>query len=675
MEESTEYVDFSQLQEFIGITDIESLKLYLREIYKDLISRTKDVSNKFLTKITFIEYINLPIIIAEKLFHSFDEDKDGFLNLREFSKNLVDLYTGTFEEVVGVVFNILDFDHDGNIIPEDVKLLLQYLPLNTKNEYKFQMASLNEINSIISELFKDKKQLNLTEFIIATENHHSDAFLQILCFLYERKPFTNRSIVIISSKKLKLLNATSVTGNKTINNQINGVTIKTPTSPKKNIPSPNKYSLLSPVRLLDDMVRNKTPTKQPLDLDSCVPFSLDETPVSKISTDNLTMITSTINKGASSSYQNYLFKVNPQNKVKQYYVVLTGKDMYYFNSNKMTEILGMHHISGCNVKQVVECKIEGETFYCFGLDCKNRKRKYYAKTYTTAFNWYKHLVNAIGNLNFYNYYEIIGNIGEGKFGIVKLCRNKTTDLKVAVKIITRSEMEESDIELLYNELEIMKLVHHPNIVNLVDLFETSEHIFIVMDYYKGGDLTQYLMKHKSILSESVSANLIQQIGNGIKYLHEYGIVHRDLKPDNIMLSDNSGKPGVRIMDFGLSKIMGVNDKVADGYGTLSFVAPEVLLRKPYNREIDIWSIGIITYYCLSGTLPFDDENDDEESIAKQVVFSEVKFPTRYWRNRSGESIDFITNCLIKDPNKRMNINVLLEHPWFKKFIKDNDAEK
>lgn len=204
MEASEEYIDFNQLRELLGIQDPDLLKTYFREIYKDLISRNDKEKKKHVSKIIFIEYINLPILISEKLFLSFDHDRDGYLNLKEFFKNLNDLYIGTFEQVASIIFSLLDFDHDGNIIPQDVKLLLSYLPLNTKNEYKFQMASLSEIDGIISELFNGKKQLNLSDFIFATENHHSDAFLQILCFLYERKPFTNKSIRLISKKKSPL---------------------------------------------------------------------------------------------------------------------------------------------------------------------------------------------------------------------------------------------------------------------------------------------------------------------------------------------------------------------------------------------------------------------------------------------------------------------------------------
>jgi serine/threonine protein kinase len=123
------------------------------------------------------------------------------------------------------------------------------------------------------------------------------------------------------------------------------------------------------------------------------------------------------------------------------------------------------------------------------------------------------------------------------------------------------------------------------------------------------------------------------------------------------------------MDFGLSKILGPLEKVVDGYGTLSFVAPEVLIRQPYNKQIDIWSIGVIMYYMLSGILPFDDEDDNEEVIAKKTVFTELEFPDKYFKNRSDEVKDLITKCLIKDPNTRYSVENFLNHAWIKKHKK------
>jgi serine/threonine protein kinase len=158
-----------------------------------------------------------------------------------------------------------------------------------------------------------------------------------------------------------------------------------------------------------------------------------------------------------------------------------------------------------------------------------------------------------------------------------------------------------------------------------------------------------------------------QLACGINYLHKYGVLHRDLKPENIMLTECSDKGVIKVMDFGLSKIMGPGEKVADGFGTLSFVAPEVLIRQPYNKQIDIWSLGVILYFMLSGTLPFDDENDNEEVIAKMTVFVEVQFPSKYWSKKSPQVIDLISKCLIKDPNKRIAIEDFLQHEWIKKY--------
>ena len=134
-----------------------------------------------------------------------------------------------------------------------------------------------------------------------------------------------------------------------------------------------------------------------------------------------------------------------------------------------------------------------------------------------------------------------------------------------------------------------------------------------------------------------------------------------------MMTECSDKGQIKIMDFGLSQIMGPQERVVDGFGTLSFVAPEVLVRTPYNKQIDIWSIGIILYYMLSGTLPFDDDDDNEEVIAKMIVFIDTKFPKEKWKNRSDLVIDFIKQCLNKDPEKRITIDELINHEWFKSF--------
>ena len=134
-----------------------------------------------------------------------------------------------------------------------------------------------------------------------------------------------------------------------------------------------------------------------------------------------------------------------------------------------------------------------------------------------------------------------------------------------------------------------------------------------------------------------------------------------------MLTEKNENGKLKIMDFGLSKILGNQEKSVDGFGTLTFVAPEVLVRTPYNKEIDIWSLGVILYLMLSGLLPFDDDNDNEEVIAKLIVYSEVKFPSKNFSKYSNQVKDLIKRCLTKDPQERIKISEILNHEWIVKY--------
>lgn len=128
---------------------------------------------------------------------------------------------------------------------------------------------------------------------------------------------------------------------------------------------------------------------------------------------------------------------------------------------------------------------------------------------------------------------------------------------------------------------------------------------------------------------------MRQIASGVKYLHKYGIVHRDLKPDNIMVTQKNNFGIIKIMDFGLSKIASSQEKLKGGFGTLSYVAPEILVRDPYNKEVDIWSLGIILFYMLTGHLPF--KGKEEDIVADKIVNDDLEFKEEEWENRSKKS--------------------------------------
>ena len=366
-------------------------------------------------------------------------------------------------------------------------------------------------------------------------------------------------------------------------------------------------------------------------------------------------------------YKNWVYKLPPNKCIRKFYLVLINKEIYYYKDETENEFLGMHNLSGCfineNTDQITENK--GINYYSFEIIFNNKAkvRTFYSPSQEIIKQLIEHIKKGIGYLKFSDYYEMKQNLGKGKFGMVKLGIHKKTGEKVAIKIMKKSSIKTpEDNELVRSEIDIMKLCHHPNIVRLLDHFENTEYIFIVMEYIAGGTLHEYLKKKNYNFSENQAANLMFQIASGLKYLHQYGIVHRDLKPDNIMMTESNEKAILKIMDFGLSKIVGPNDTMSEGYGTLSYVAPEVLLRTPYNKEIDMWSMGIILFQMLSGKLPF--VGNKEEIIAKKIVFEPVDFDEDNWEIRSRKVIDLIKKCLEKEPEDRIKIDEFLNHPWF-----------
>ena len=706
----------------------------MKEIYKDLADRNETNRKKGIMKIVFLDYLKLPMFISEKLFTVFDEDKDGFLNSKEFILGMNKLYNGSYQDTIKLIFDILDFNHDGYIEKDDAKMILSLLPLKTdksKVEYKYQMQSLEEITEIINSTFGKSKKLNLEEFKTTVEKHKSDIFIQIICFLYQKKPFTENNINVLKSSKKSVPSDLLQTPQVKIKESCGNILlpsplkttalspasiflksnmIKTPFSlgesasieeeqepaisgfngmvryHNRNIPkNQNNNEEDENGRDFNNIIKNsdnvfnspsvylkkhKAKAVTPFSLGSPSPLTLPK------STKKLVPLMSLNEEGNNNNdkvtYENYIYKVSQNNKLKKYYLVLINKDIFYYKSEEKKEVLGMHNLSGCFVKENGSKNINDKTYYCFTLVFPSKERSFYCSSKEVYDKFNQALKEAFGYLNFFDYYEMLDDLGEGIFGSVKLGVEKKTKERVAIKIIKKNKTKQSDIELVRTEIDVMKLCHHPNVVQLLDHFENAEYIFIVMEYIRGGRLTDYMKEKKFNFTEKRAAEIIYQISLGVKYLHKYGIIHRDLKPDNIMLTEASDKGQIKIMDFGLSKILGKKEKTVDGFGTLTFVSPEVLIRKPYNKEIDIWSIGVILYLILSGDLPFDDEEDDEQKIAKSIVFNEVDFPQKKFGNRSKEVINLIKKCLTKEPKNRIKIDEILKSDWIQEQIGAKD---
>ena len=363
--------------------------------------------------------------------------------------------------------------------------------------------------------------------------------------------------------------------------------------------------------------------------------------------------------------EGYLFKIQDK-KVKKIYFKLICKDLYYYKSKSNKRHKGIHNLSGVFIQSNGLVKLGNKQYYCFSIIFPTKARKYYLSDESEYYNWVNTIRKIVGYSNLNEIYEIRQVLGKGKFGLVKLGIHRGNGRKVAIKIINKKLVTAIDVQQVKTEIDILKIAKHPNIIQLYDVFENENYIYIIMEYCAGGDLFSYIEKRGFRLPETRAAEIIHKLSTAVFFLHEYGVVHRDLKPENILMTDNSSNADIRLVDFGLGKIIGPGEMCTDPFGTFSYVAPEVLKEKPYSFKVDLFAIGIISYLLVAGFLPFDHETSEKE-IARQTVYEPTPFPNSVWKNISNEARMFVDNLLQKNPDKRMGIQEVLQHKWLQKY--------
>ncbi|XP_063627786.1 serine/threonine-protein kinase D1 [Cydia splendana] len=250
-------------------------------------------------------------------------------------------------------------------------------------------------------------------------------------------------------------------------------------------------------------------------------------------------------------------------------------------------------------------------------------------------------------------------LGSGQFGIVYGGLHRRTEQPVAIKVIDKLRFPTKQEAQLKNEVAILQNLSHPGVVNLERMFETPERIFVVMEKLRGDMLEMILSHEKGRLTERTTKYLVAQILVALKHLHAKNIVHCDLKPENVLLSSDGDLPQVKLCDFGFARIIGEKSFRRSVVGTPAYLAPEVLRNKGYNRSLDMWSVGVIVYVSLSGTFPF---NEDED-IGEQIQNAAFMYPPQPWREISAEAIDLINNLLQVKQRKRLSVDKSLAHAW------------
>ncbi|XP_069112673.1 serine/threonine-protein kinase H1 homolog [Argopecten irradians] len=254
-------------------------------------------------------------------------------------------------------------------------------------------------------------------------------------------------------------------------------------------------------------------------------------------------------------------------------------------------------------------------------------------------------------------YDIKALIGRGNFSKVVRVEHRVTRQPYAIKMIDRVQGK----EVFEAEVAVLRRVKHSHIIQLIEVFETKDKVYMVMELATGGELFDRIIA-KGSFTERDATHVLNMVLDGVKYLHGLGITHRDLKPENLLYYHPGHDSKIMITDFGLSATKkGPDNFMRTTCGTPEYIAPEIIARKPYTCQVDMWAVGVITYILLSGTMPFDDEN--KTRLYRLILKAKYSYAGEHWKDVSAAAKDFIDKLLIVDPNVRIGANQSMNHTW------------
>ncbi|KAK7602325.1 hypothetical protein V9T40_007914 [Parthenolecanium corni] len=251
-------------------------------------------------------------------------------------------------------------------------------------------------------------------------------------------------------------------------------------------------------------------------------------------------------------------------------------------------------------------------------------------------------------------YKLLKTIGKGNFAKVKLAKHVPTGKEVAIKIIDKTQLNPSSLQKLFREVRIMKMLDHPNIVKLFQVIETEKTLYLVMEYASGGEVFDYLVLHGRMKEKEARAKF-RQIVSAVQYCHQKKIIHRDLKAENLLLDSEMN---IKIADFGFSNEFTPGNKLDTFCGSPPYAAPELFQGKKYDGpEVDVWSLGVILYTLVSGSLPFDGSTLRE--LRERVLRGKYRIP--FYMSTDCENL--LRKFLVLNPAKRASLETIMKDKW------------
>ena len=662
-------------------------------IYKMFeIKENKIFSNdiKIILNFTAI-YLNLNN--SEKINNFIDDffGNKNYLNFKDFHKKIIyENNYGLFLLILSIIFKFYNFSFELNFILTENKK-------NNNNNNNLEKSFSNKITRTNSKFKKEKIKLKKNteifdflknnfnieiNFILkhsSSKNFYSNlnslSTMNSLQNQTEKENFSNDEDDLIDLQlfdydyKLLKLNFNYNVGN-----------IK-----KFNIPKgSNDFILINGVFQSSNKIKNYKSLHSSKKLSKYKENEGEKTP--KITIERTNTNFSQISNATFSDFKNsnnnnnnfndvveeevFLFKESTF-KIKNYVLFITKFHLILQKNNNNKQIKFFIPLKNLYIYNNKEIETHNEKIYiCLYLIStiyfKKRKFKFLFEN--------KSQINSITNaiIKKTNYstinedYSFIKEIGHGSFCKMNLMKNIKNGQFYAVKKINKSCKLIEEFESINWERDIAKFFINfqcKNVIKFYKIIETIEHIYLIQEYIESGSLGQFIRKSKTCLPSLTVKEITLQLIEGIFNIHKYGILHRDLKLENILIDDrNSNELNIKLIDFGLSKVVLENKNTNECYGTFLYSAPEVLLNIPYNLNIDLWSLGIIIFYLQYTYLPFNiNGKEHEQEIASKIVLNELIFPKKVVNNDLNEEScnvflqKIIEKCLVKNSKKRANV--------------------
>jgi len=262
-------------------------------------------------------------------------------------------------------------------------------------------------------------------------------------------------------------------------------------------------------------------------------------------------------------------------------------------------------------------------------------------------------------------FDVIKELGCGSFGRVFLAKHKKTKVQYAIKAIDKKNKTNIEEKPYFRrELEVMYKIHHPNVVKLFGHFEDNHYCYFIMEYISKGNVYNLItLDKKKQLAPKIVAQIIKDVISATYFLHNMNppIIHRDIKPENVLLNDGIV---AKLTDFGWSNYIEEEKERKTVCGTPIYLAPEIIKEKGHDEKVDIWCIGVLLFELITGTVPF--QGKDIESLKSNILHLRISWP----KEMNKDAKDLISKILKLDPNERITLEDMLEHPFFTKYFPD-----